>query len=117
MSNGYNPYRGSDGRFKSGPSKRRIQYASSDEWKDVPEQNEEIKQNNLNYNSSEQERLQREEAIKSLDLEIASAQQSLEWEKEKYAGAWSEDDRRSAEDQIKQWNRYIKKLQSKRKSL
>lgn len=114
MSNGYNPYRGSDGRFKSGPSKRRIQYASSDEWRDVVDNNEDLKQTQLQNAQNQQNRLQHEEEQKAIDLRIGELEREIEYHKEKYAAAYTEDDRKSAEQQIRLCKKAIKNLQAKK---
>ena len=115
MGQGYNPYRQANGRFGSGP--KRIQYSSSDERQDAIEANENQKQNQMSNADTERERLKRESELRDIDLRIGELEREIAAQKEKYAGAWNEDARKSAEQQIKLCNKAIRNLKAKKKSL
>lgn len=115
MGQGYNPYRQANGRFGSGPKK--IQYSQSDEWKDVAETNEDQKQDQMNQADIERERLRKETEIRDIDLRIGELEREIAYQQERYAGAWSEDDRKSAEQQIKLCKKAIRNLNAKKKQL
>lgn len=117
MGTGFNPYRNRNGQFGSGPKKKRIQYASSDEWKDAIEANEDLKESQINKAEEEKNRLNKEEERRSLDKRIVDLQNEIEYQKERAASAMTVDDRQSAEAYIRRCNKAIKNLKSKRDSL
>ena len=116
MGTGFNPYRNRNGKFGSGP-KKRIQYASSDEWRDAIEANEDLKDTQLQKAEEEKNRLNKEEEKRALDQRIADLQDEVERQREKAASAVTTDDRHSAEAYIRRINKTIKNLKSKRDSL
>ena len=109
MGKGYNPYRAAGGRFGSGPSKRRIQYASSDEWNDMND-DEDLKESQIQKSSDEAKKLAEEEAKKDRDKEINQLRNEIEHFKERAAGARDTDTRRTYEKMAKDYTKRLKKL-------
>lgn len=106
---GYNPYRRPDGRFGSGPSKRRIQYASSDERDDI-EDDEDLRDSQIEKSAAEAKDKNAEEAQRDRDKQAAQLRSEIAHFKEKAAGAYDTDSRRTYEKLARDYEKRLKKL-------
>lgn len=119
MSQGYNPYRGTGGRFTSGTKKRRVIPADSSEWREAKDTEDFInnRESQIEAANKERERLEKEDKLKDIDLKIAQYTQEIEYHKEKIASARNTDERKTFEQQIRLCRKSIKILKAKRDSI
>ena len=108
-----NPYgNGKHGYFNKGP--KRIQYASSDERDDAIEAAEDLKDTQIQKSQEEQDRLNKEEKIRDIDKRINQLENEIRYHEEKSASAYSSDDRKAEQNQIRLCKSAIKKLKSQK---
>lgn len=107
---------GYHGYFKGGSSKRRIQYASSDERDDIDDDdgvvsnNEDLKDSQIEKAAAEAKRLEAEEAQREKDKRISEIRSEISHYKEKIAGAYDMDSRHTYQRLLKSREAYLKKL-------